>query len=429
MGHRHPALLRQRQRRRGAGVQRGARAYRKVGDRTQEAWSLHQLGLSLLKLGDIDEARPLLADGPPPVQRGGRRRRGHARPRRPLGGGDGGRRPPAGGAAGGPRQADPGLLRHRPRRASSRRRSRRRRGRTWPACMEPAELARYEAEGAALPLGDGVRYALGEIALRSSTRVSRRDRALPEGIVTFLFTDIEGSTRLLTDIGDAAYGEALGAAPGTCRGAVAAEGGVVVRIRGRRASSSPSRRPPGPIRAAVAAQRALAAHAWEGGDVRVRMGIHTGEVAGRRGRLRGHRGPPGGARRGGRPRRPGHRHGCHARRRGRDRRRDRPARPRRAPAQGLRARRSGCTRSRRRPGDHVPGAPDARPDAQQPAAAAHHVRRAGRGRRRRGAAGPDAAADAHGPRRDGQDAAVAGRSRATASTGTPTAPGSCRSRR
>ena len=34
----------------------------------------------------------------------------------------------------------------------------------------------------------------------------------------------------------------------------------------------------GAVRSAVAAQQALAAHAWEGGDVRVRMGIHTGEV-------------------------------------------------------------------------------------------------------------------------------------------------------
>ena len=58
--------------------------------------------------------------------------------------------------------------------------------------------------------------------------------ALPEGVVTFLFTDIEGSTRLLTDIGDAAYGEALGAHRDIVSGAAAAQGGVTVRIRGRR---------------------------------------------------------------------------------------------------------------------------------------------------------------------------------------------------
>jgi class 3 adenylate cyclase len=50
--------------------------------------------------------------------------------------------------------------------------------------------------------------------------------SLPEGVVTFLFTDIEGSTRLLTDIGDAAYGEALGAHRDIVSGAASAQGGV-----------------------------------------------------------------------------------------------------------------------------------------------------------------------------------------------------------
>ena len=53
-----------------------------------------------------------------------------------------------------------------------------------------------------MSMADGVRYAVGEAGPRAA-------RPLPEGIVTFLFTDIEGSTRLLTEIGNAAYAEAL----------------------------------------------------------------------------------------------------------------------------------------------------------------------------------------------------------------------------
>jgi len=101
--------------------------------------------------------------------------------------------------------------------------------------------------------------------------------SLPEGVVTFLFTDIEGSTRLLTDIGDAAYGEALGAHRDIVSGAASAQGGVPFGSEGDAVFVAfPTAA--GAVRSAVAAQQALAAHAWDGGDVRVRMGIHTGEV-------------------------------------------------------------------------------------------------------------------------------------------------------
>jgi predicted ATPase len=102
-------------------------------------------------------------------------------------------------------------------------------------------------------------------------------RSLPEGIVTFLFTDIEGSTRLLTEIGDASYSATLLLHRQLVEQAAAAERGVIVSTEGDAvfvAFGSAG----GAIRAAVAAQRAIATHAWEGGDVRVRMGIHTGEA-------------------------------------------------------------------------------------------------------------------------------------------------------
>ena len=259
---------------------------------------------------------------------------------------------------------------------------------------------------------------------------SRRDASLPEGIVTFLFTDIEGSTRLLADIGDAAYSTALLMHRTLVEAATDAE-----RRRGRSSFEGDARfaafaSAAGAIRAAVAAQRALAAHPLgRRRDPRADGPAHRRGAGGRR-RLRGHRGPPRGARRRRPPTAAGPGHRGHPRRS--------PAT--RAPGIALRdlgehrlkdfARRGAPVPGRgRRPRDRLSRAPDARPDAQQPAAAADHVRRAGRGRRRGRAARAHAAADAHRAGRHRQDAAVARRWPATASTAIPTAPGSCRSRR
>jgi predicted ATPase/class 3 adenylate cyclase len=100
---------------------------------------------------------------------------------------------------------------------------------------------------------------------------------LPTGTVTFLFTDIEGSTRLLQKLG-AAYSDLLDEHDRLLRGAVAAGGGVAIGSEGDSlfaAFGSAS----GALDAAVQAQRALAGHSWpEGVSVRVRMGIHTGEA-------------------------------------------------------------------------------------------------------------------------------------------------------
>ncbi len=99
---------------------------------------------------------------------------------------------------------------------------------------------------------------------------------LPSGTVTFLFTDIEGSTRLLQDIGEL-YAVVRDEHAGIIRRAVGQEGGVEVSTEGDSffvAFDSAV----GALRAAVQAQRGLAAHAWpHGTPVRVRMGLHTGE--------------------------------------------------------------------------------------------------------------------------------------------------------
>ena len=98
---------------------------------------------------------------------------------------------------------------------------------------------------------------------------------LPTGTVTFLFTDIEGSTRLLQALGSS-YRDLLAGHDALIRRAVSATGGVEVRTDGDAffvafASARDA------ISAAVAAQRSLGTHEWPAtADVRVRMGLHTG---------------------------------------------------------------------------------------------------------------------------------------------------------
>jgi class 3 adenylate cyclase len=99
---------------------------------------------------------------------------------------------------------------------------------------------------------------------------------LPGGTVTFLFTDIEGSTRLLQELGDG-YGDVVRDHRKLLREHLAAKGGTEVDTQGDAFFYSFPRARDA-VAGAVAAQRALAGHAWpEGADVRVRMGLHTGE--------------------------------------------------------------------------------------------------------------------------------------------------------
>jgi YVTN family beta-propeller protein len=99
---------------------------------------------------------------------------------------------------------------------------------------------------------------------------------LPSGTVTFLFTDVEGSTHLLKQLRDG-YGELLAEHRRILRAAFAAHDGQEIDTQGdgffvafRRAKDA--------ALAAASAQRALAGHAWsEGAECRVRMGMHTGE--------------------------------------------------------------------------------------------------------------------------------------------------------
>jgi peptide/nickel transport system substrate-binding protein len=99
---------------------------------------------------------------------------------------------------------------------------------------------------------------------------------LPSGTVTFLFTDIEGSTRLLRQLGER-YADALTDHQRILRDAFAEHGGREIDTQGdsffvafRRARDA--------VSAALSAQRALSGHSWPADTrLRVRMAIHTGE--------------------------------------------------------------------------------------------------------------------------------------------------------
>ena len=97
----------------------------------------------------------------------------------------------------------------------------------------------------------------------------------PAGVVTLLFSDIEGSTRLLRELGDG-YVEVLGEHHRLMREAWSAHGGVEMGTEGD--SFFVVFADPGDaVRAALSAQRFLDSYPWpEGGQVRVRMGVHTG---------------------------------------------------------------------------------------------------------------------------------------------------------
>lgn len=99
---------------------------------------------------------------------------------------------------------------------------------------------------------------------------------LPVGTITLLFTDIEGSTRLLQQLGDG-YAALLADCRSLLRVVFEEHHGYEVDTQGD-AFFLAFARARDAVSAAVSAQRALAKHAWPGGiAVRVRMGLHTGE--------------------------------------------------------------------------------------------------------------------------------------------------------
>src|SRR5262245_6993772 len=98
----------------------------------------------------------------------------------------------------------------------------------------------------------------------------------PAGTVTFLFSDIEGSTQLLHRLGDK-YAQALEEQRAIMRAAFQQFAGYEIDTAGDGFFVAFSRAQDG-VAAAIAAQRQLASHQWpEGEALRVRMALHTGE--------------------------------------------------------------------------------------------------------------------------------------------------------
>ena len=115
-----------------------------------------------------------------------------------------------------------------------------------------------------------------DLGVLMSERFLAAAPGLPTGTVTFLFTDIEGSTRILRAMGDR-YPLVLEEHHLLVRKAISMGGGVEVDTAGDGFFAVFSSAL-GAIRAATEAQRLLYHHPWpDGANVRVRMGLHTGE--------------------------------------------------------------------------------------------------------------------------------------------------------
>jgi YVTN family beta-propeller protein len=109
---------------------------------------------------------------------------------------------------------------------------------------------------------------------------------LPSGAVTFLFTDIEGSTRLVKQLRDR-YPAVLADHQQLLRAAFSAHGGHEIDTQGDSffVAFANAREA---LLAAVDGQLALTSHAWpDGADVKVRMGLHTGQAVASEGRYTG----------------------------------------------------------------------------------------------------------------------------------------------
>ena len=102
---------------------------------------------------------------------------------------------------------------------------------------------------------------------------------MPVETLTFLFTDIEGSTVLLRRLGEGVYARVLADHHSLIRSGLAAHGGQEVGTQGD-AFFAVFSSPKACVMAVVEMQQTLESHGWpEGERVRVRMGVHTGEAA------------------------------------------------------------------------------------------------------------------------------------------------------
>jgi DNA-binding NarL/FixJ family response regulator/class 3 adenylate cyclase len=100
---------------------------------------------------------------------------------------------------------------------------------------------------------------------------------LPTGTVTFLFSDVEGSTELLRTL-RGGYADVMADHERLLRSAFEGAGGHEINTQGDSFFVA-FRKPKDAVGAALEAQRAIGSHEWpEGAEMRVRIGIHTGEA-------------------------------------------------------------------------------------------------------------------------------------------------------
>ena len=143
---------------------------------------------------------------------------------------------------------------------------------------ERAVSLRFEARGTAVPLD--VRTSIDRVsAAVEEEKPDLRTHAAPDGTVTLLFSDIEGSTALNEKLGDRKWIEVLRMHNSIVRQQVAIHGGFEVKSSGDGfmiAFSSATRA----LMCAIGIQRSLSEHAEKSPDesVRVRIGLHTGEA-------------------------------------------------------------------------------------------------------------------------------------------------------
>jgi class 3 adenylate cyclase len=121
-----------------------------------------------------------------------------------------------------------------------------------------------------------VRFVIEKESLRGQVEARSTDAAtLPTGFVTFLLTDIEGSTALLRQLGDR-YAGLLSDVRGVIRGSVLRAGGREVDARADEFFAVFEQVVPA-IEAAVTIQRELSDRSWPDDlECRVRAGIHSG---------------------------------------------------------------------------------------------------------------------------------------------------------
>jgi class 3 adenylate cyclase len=131
------------------------------------------------------------------------------------------------------------------------------------------------------PAGAGVvrhQLAVAVAPRQPDLRRAGAHRRLPGGHVTFMFTDLEGSTRLLQGLGEVAYREALDRHYDLLREALERNGGVEVRTIGD-AMFAVFEDPAAAVRAGADIQRAFAAEAWPASTrFAVRIGLHRGNA-------------------------------------------------------------------------------------------------------------------------------------------------------